>query len=182
MSTITLGRLLDGSPAQISLTDVEAAEFRRSSTYAGRLFVARGAGLRSKMISMLLTADGRLESNVVAREPGPGEELVWLRAGQFYDTLDSRPPVTLGPGAVAMLGPPGGRTRGGMDEAELIAQLDSDTPHTAQEIADELGADRSAVQKALVNLEVKGLARRDPPGPGHRGDWWYASGPDPDQP
>ncbi len=102
MPSIRWGRLLSGSPAEIELSDVEAAEFARSRSYQDRARIVRVAALRVRLIDLLLTADGRLVPNIVAARPEPGEQVVWLRAGECFDSLDEQDQITLSPETAKM--------------------------------------------------------------------------------
>ena len=46
---ITWGRKLDGSPAEIELTDIEAAEFSRTERYQARALILRSAALSRQL-------------------------------------------------------------------------------------------------------------------------------------
>jgi len=107
---ICWGKMLDGSPAEIELTDVELAEFRQVTTYQARAHIVGGAAFRNGMTEMLLTTDGRIVSNLNAREPRPGETVVWLAAGQHFETLDRQHGgIELGEEAVRLFTMPGRR-------------------------------------------------------------------------
>lgn len=104
---ICWGKMLDGSPAEIEVTDAQAAEFRQAKTYQAKLGILRGAAFRARMVSMLLTAEGKIVTNLEALEPGRDEDLVWLQAGQHYETLDRQHGgIVLGPEAVRLFTAP----------------------------------------------------------------------------
>ncbi len=110
MTTICWGKLLNGLPARIEVTPAEAAEFHAAMTYQARALLLRGAAFRARLVEMILTADGHLVTNLNAREPGPGETIVWLLAGQHYETLDrQRGGIELGEEAVRTFTVPGRR-------------------------------------------------------------------------
>ena len=97
MKKIIMGKLLSGSPAEIKATSEEVQAFDRAESYQARLLILRRAAFRMRMVSMLLTADGHLVSNLNCVEPGPGEETVWLKAGEFGEVLDRSLADNLGP-------------------------------------------------------------------------------------
>lgn len=108
--TIEWGRLLDGSPALIEVTPAEAHEFGRAKSYRARAHIVRGAAFRARMVEMLLTASGKIVSNLNATEPGLDEQVVWLKAGQHFETLDrQRGGIELGEEAVRLFTVPGRR-------------------------------------------------------------------------
>lgn len=106
MTSIVFGRLLSNEPASIKLSPDEYREYLAAERYADKLCILRGAGLRAvpALIDMLLSVDGHLVTNLVAREPGPGEECVWIASRQWFSSLDTcDEPVVLGPEAVELL-------------------------------------------------------------------------------
>ena len=180
---VTWGRLLDGTSAEIPLTAVEAGEFAHAESYTARLHILRGAGLRAKLVSMLLTGGGILVPNLGGRQPEAGETLVWLRAGQFSEALDRSPKITLGPEAVRLLtirsSHPGPRTP--PTDPDLLSWLDPASGATVREVAEVLGIGPAEAARRLAAQAAKGMARREPPRSGHRTFLWYlVTGDDPE--
>ena len=173
MNKITFGRLLDGSPAEIKLSDAEVQAFDLAETYQSRLLILRRAAFRMRMVSMLLT-DGHLVSNLNCQEPGPGEELVWLRSGEFGEVLDHSPSphIELGSESVRLLSVRGG-SRPIEPDTELLAWLDPVISVTAKDLAECMGVSRSEVQRRLTAMCAIGLARRNGPSDRHNPVRWY---------
>lgn len=173
MTTITFGRLLDGSAAEIRLSDAEHRAFERADSYSAKLLIARRAAFRVRLISLLLTADGILETNLNCREPGPDETLVWLKSGQFGEMLDRNPTITLGPKAVKLLGSRGSHAEPTAPDADLLAWLDAQTGTTIKELAAVLEVSRAEVQKRVTAMAAIGLVRRSGPASRHTPVRWY---------
>lgn len=173
-TTITFGRRLDGSPAEIKLSDAEADVFERAENYPSKLLILRRAALRQRLVSFLLTADGRIESNIGAREPEPEEHLVWLKSGEFGEVLDRSPTITLGPAAVELLALRGSYPRPHEPDTDLLAWLDAQTGTTAKDLAACMGVERLNAQRRLTAMHTAGLVRRSAPGNRHSPVLWYS--------
>lgn len=173
MKKIIMGKLLSGSPAEIKATSEEVQAFDRADSYQAKLLILRRAAFRARLVSLLLTADGHLVSNLNCVEPGPGEETVWLKAGEFGEVLDRSPTITLGPQAVHLLSVRGGGSKPVAPDDELLQWLDPIHSVTAADLALCMGVGRSTVQHRLTAMLAIGLARRNGPSDRHNPVRWY---------
>ncbi len=167
------GKLLDGNPAQIHLTAEESRAFDQAKSYQGKLLLLRRAAFKQRMISFLLTEDGILVSNLNCIEPGPNEELIWLRSGQFGEVLDRSPTIILGPAAVELLSVRGSHPKPIAPDDELLDWLDPKVGVTAKDLAACMGIERSSVQRRLTAMYALGLVRRNGPSDRHNPVRWF---------